>query len=110
MSRHSAKLDRTDGISSSAERQDGISVSAEPLSRIDASLEPNGIPFSFKFNKDGSIELRAERLDSIECTFTYSDRPDISKKYLEIDPEVIWVWPNLESYNDVLSNVTWMIN
>ena len=99
-----------DGVSSHAERQDGISVSVEGLNRIDASLEPDTIPYSFKFNRDGGIEFSAERLDGIQCTFTYTDKGDISKKYLEIEPEVIWVFPDWAVDNDVFSNVTWHVN
>lgn len=104
------KLNRVDGISASAEKEGGINAAVESVSGISASFEPGGIPFSFSFNRDGSIAFRAERLDGIGCTMTYTDRKDISKKYLEIEPEVLWVWPDLESLNDVYSNVTWQIN
>ena len=104
------KLSRVDGISAFAEKEGGINASVESVSGINASLEPGVIPFAFSFDKDGGITFKADRLDGIGCTFTYTDRRDISKKYLEIEPEVIWVWPDLESLNDVYSNVTWQIN
>ena len=104
------KLNRVDGISAFAEKEGWINAAVESVSGISASLEPGGIPFSFSFNRDGSIAFKAERLDGIGCTMTYTDRKDISKKYLEIEPEVLWVWPDLESLNDVYSNVTWQIN
>lgn len=110
MSKHSARLNRMDGISSSADRKDGISVSVEGLNRIDASLEPDTIPYSFRFNRDGGVEFSAERLDGIQCTFTYTDKGDIQKPYLEIEPEVIWVFPDWAVDNDVFSNVTWHVN
>ena len=33
----------------------------------------------------------------------------VENPYLEIEPEVLWVWPNLESTNDVYSNLSWNI-
>ena len=108
--RNPVKLDRVDGISASAEKEGGINAAVESVSGINASLEPGVIPFAFSFDKKGGIVFDADRLDGIECTFTYTDRKDISRKYLEIEPEVIWVWPDLESLNDVYSNVTWHIN
>lgn len=104
------KLNRVDGISASVEKEGGINAAVESVSRINASLEPGVIPFSFSFDKKGGVVFKADRLDGIECSFTYTDRQDISRKYLEIEPEVIWVWPDLESLNDVYSNVTWHIN
>ena len=34
----------------------------------------------------------------------------IPTAYLEIEPEVLWVYSDLEQYNDVLSNTYWHIN
>ena len=104
------KLNRIDGISASAENEGGIRAAVESVSGINASLNLDDIPFFLTFNKDGSIEFRAERLDGIECTFTYTDKPDIGNKYLEIEPEIIWVYPDLENFNNVYSNVTWLVN
>ena len=36
--------------------------------------------------------------------------PSIRHPYLEIEPEILWVYPDLESLNNVLSNTTWHIN
>lgn len=104
------KLNRVDGISASAEKEGGINAAVESVSGISASFEPGGIPFSFSFNKDGSIAFKAERLDGIECTLTYTDRQDIGRKYLEIEPEILWVYPDLENYNNVYSNTLWLVN
>ena len=30
--------------------------------------------------------------------------------YLEISPQIIWVYPDLETDNDVYSNTTWNVN
>lgn len=29
--------------------------------------------------------------------------------YLEIEPEIIWVYPDWSAYNDVYSNTTWNV-
>ena len=106
----SVKLERVGEMSAFAEKEGGINAVAESVSGINASLEPGVIPFAFSFDRNGGIVFNADRLDGIGCTFTYTDRKDISRKYLEIEPEVLWVWPDLESLNDVYSNVTWHIN
>lgn len=36
--------------------------------------------------------------------------PSIRNPYLEIQPELIWVYPDWAVDNDVLSNTTWHIN
>ena len=36
--------------------------------------------------------------------------PDIAQFYLEIEPELIWVYDNMENYNNVFSNTSWIIN
>ena len=86
-----SELRRVDKISVFAERTDDINV-------------------SFSFDKSGNIIFEAERLDGIECTFTYTDKPDIGNKYLEVEPELIWVYPDFENYNNVYSNVNWIVN
>ena len=36
--------------------------------------------------------------------------PDVGGFYLEIEPEMIWVYPDIENYNNVYSNTSWIIN
>ena len=105
-----AKLNRVDGISAFAENEGGINADVELVSGINAFLEPGVIPFSFSFNKKEGIVFDADRLDGIGCTLTYTDRQDISRKYLEIEPEILWVYPDLENYNNVYSNTLWLVN
>ena len=86
-------------------------VEFERIGDLSASMERvDGIHLDFTLDKSGELIFGAERVGGIECKLTYTDRKDISNKYLEIEPEVLWVWPNLESLNDVYSNVTWHIN
>jgi hypothetical protein len=37
-------------------------------------------------------------------------RPNIAKPYLEIAPEIIWVYPDWSAYNEVYSNTFWNVH
>lgn len=40
----------------------------------------------------------------------YSPDADVDILYLEIEPELIWVYPDFEVSNNVYSNTEWVIN
>lgn len=48
--------------------------------------------------------------DAIRARLSLVCRPSIREPYLEISPEVLWVYSDLEQYNDVLSNTYWHVN
>lgn len=50
------------------------------------------------------------RIGGITSTLTYTSDVTPVPDYLEIEPEVIWVYPDYESWNNVYSNTTWNIN
>lgn len=111
MKRFSSELERIEGIAVSFDRDgDSVSVCAEQLPQFTASLCREECGFAFSFGKTGGIEVDASRLSGMGCSFEYTDKADINEKYLEIEPTVLWVFPDLESMNDVYSNVTWRIN
>ena len=111
MKRFSAELERIEGIAVSFYRDgDSVSVCTEQLPQMTASLCPDGKEFSFSFGRMGGMDVAASRLSGMGCSFEYTDKADINEKYLEIEPTVLWVFPDLESMNDVYSNVTWRIN
>lgn len=39
-----------------------------------------------------------------------SVRTDIFTEYLEINPTVLWVYPDIPRDNDVYSNLSWIVN
>jgi len=47
---------------------------------------------------------------SYVCTAAVPDEEPEAENYLEIEPEVIWVYPDFESMNYVFSNTTWNVN
>lgn len=61
-------------------------------------------------------ELASEKIHAsasrtpISARLSMVCRPSIRAPYLEISPEIIWVYDGLEQYNDVLSNTYWNIN
>jgi hypothetical protein len=48
--------------------------------------------------------------DAIRARLSMVCRPSIRTPFLEISPEILWVYSDLEQYNDVLSNTFWHIN
>lgn len=77
---------------------------------------------SVKIRRVGAITASATRepdaVTGVSCTavggisarVSHVCTPNIRHPYLEIEPQLIWVYEDLENYNDVLSNTTWHIN
>lgn len=111
MSQLSAKLNRLDGFSASLERDGGsVSACAFPVPQMTASLCREEDEFSFSFDRKGDMSVSVTRKECFRCVLEYTDRTDVAEKYLEIEPEVLWVYPDLENFNNVYSNVTWIVN
>ena len=61
-------------------------------------------------------ELASEKIHASASRTPFSARlsmvcrPSIRTPYLEISPEILWVYSDLEQYNDVLSNTFWHVN
>ena len=47
--------------------------------------------------------------DAIRARLSMVCTPSIREPYLEIEPEIIWVYPDWSAYNDVYSNTTWNV-
>lgn len=99
MSCMSAKITRVGKIGASSELvSEGIRAGMTRAGAMTAhcSKVPTGITATL--DRDA---IRA-RL-SLVCT------PSIRTPYLEISPEIIWVYPDWSAYNDVFSNTYWNI-
>lgn len=96
------KLTRVGGISVSFDRvSSGISVSLDRVNSFMALLTRIG----------GDIQTSHVRVGGdISVSFGLVCSPNISGPYLNIEPTVLWVYPNLENTNDVYSNTEWEIN
>lgn len=46
---------------------------------------------------------------SISVQVTTICEPNVGAFYLEIEPELLWVYPDIETYNKVISNTDWII-
>ena len=111
MSGHYAELKRLDGIAASLERDGGsVSVCAELLPQMTARICPDGVPLSLSFNREDGVDVGIYRKGGIRCVLEYTDKVEVMEKYLEIEPEVLWVYPDLSNFNNVYSNVTWLVN
>lgn len=70
------------------------------VSGIAASLTRVGGGISASFKKKGGMTCRM----GLVC------RPNIMRPYLEIAPEIIWVYPDWSAHNDVYSNTHWNVD
>ena len=55
-------------------------------------------------------KIQLGREGKISCNMVYSPDADVDILYLEIEPELIWVYPDFEVSNNVYSNTEWVIN
>lgn len=61
-------------------------------------------------------ELASEKIHAsasrtpISARLSMVCRPSIRTPYLEISPEIIWVYPDWSAYNEVYSNTNWTVN
>ncbi len=99
-----ADISRADGLEA------GISLCAPDLyanvSREDVCIKTD-IRFCVKCIRQDieriDVELKAEI--ELICSVNLPEKP-----YLEIEPTVLWVYPDFENTNDVFSNTYWRIN
>ena len=93
------KYTRFGGITVSAERDGGISCSAFRIGGIDATS-----------TRIGGMDADLTRVGGIKCRFSLICTTNIIAPYLEINPEIIWVYPDWSAYNDVISNTHWNVD
>lgn len=58
----------------------------------------------------GGISCSATRVGGMRCRFSLICKTNILAPYLEIAPEIIWVYPDWSAYNDVHSNTHWNVD
>ena len=76
----------------------------------DVSLEgEGGMTASARPAGWGPWKAGAARVGWIAATLTYAPDAPVRDKYLDIEPELIWIFDGLEAYNDVFSNLYWNI-
>lgn len=110
MSKVSISLQRVDGINASLEQTGAIYAEVTGTSHFNSTLTKIASPFCVKFSHRVGPELSAFKIGNITCTLVYVWDTNIGGPYLEISPNIIWVYSNLEATNDVFSNTTWEIN
>lgn len=96
----SISVQRIGAVTTTATKEpDAITrVDCSAVGRIAPSLELQG-----RIYASTSVLAVTARVSHV-CT------PSIRNPYLEIEPELIWVYPDWAADNDVLSNTTWHIN
>ena len=58
----------------------------------------------------GGISVPFVRKGGMACRMGLVCKPNIAKPYLEINPEIIWVYPDWSAYNEVYSNTHWNVD
>lgn len=110
MSCITASLSRIGGITSSAELIGGnIECNAKRIGGGEVLLERIGAIFVLLF-KEGSISVEAIDVTDMTASLSEVCTTNIRPPYLEINPVIIWVYPDVETDNDVLSNTRWNVN
>ena len=110
MSCITASLSRVGGITASAELIGGnIECSVERVGGIEVFFEKIGAIFVLLF-KEGGISVEAIDVTDMAASLSEVCTTNIRPPYLEINPVIIWVYPDVETDNDVLSNTRWNVN
>lgn len=89
---------RFGGISAGAERVGGISCSATRVGSMSATAE-----------RVGGMDASMERVGAIACRFSLICTTGLVAPYLEINPEIVWIYENPVD-NDVYSNTRWRVD
>lgn len=97
-------------LSNSLSRVGGISsaITGEPGGISSVFTRFGGIASSLE--RIGGISSSLKKRSGISCRMGLVCRPNIGKPYLEIEPKIIWVYPDWSAYNDVYSNTFWNVN
>ena len=93
------KYTRFGGIVADAERVGGISCTATNVGWMDATA-----------TRIGGIDASMERRGGVKCRFSLICTTNIIAPYLEINPEIIWVYPDWSAHNEVYSNTHWNVD
>ena len=95
----SARATGTGHVSALLGRDGGISASLPRVGRVTASA-----------SRVGGISVSMTRHEGMVAWLSQECRTNLNRPYLLIRPDVIWVVPDWAVDNEVLSNVTWIIN
>ena len=90
---------RLGGMTASAERVGGISCSATRFGGVSATAE-----------RVGGMDASIERVGGMSCRFSLICSTGVVPPYLEINPEIIWVFTDWSAQNDVYSNTHWNVD
>lgn len=90
-------------------RQGGIEADAERIGGIACTASRIGGVFA-KATRSGGMATTMTRVGGMACRFALVCKPGILPPYLEINPEIIWVYPDWSAYNDVYSNTHWNVD
>ena len=62
------------------------------------------------FQRVGGIESYFRKVGGIQSRMGLVCKPNIMRPYLEIEPEIIWVYPDWAVDNNVYSNTHWNVD
>lgn len=93
----SVKITRIGGLDAELSRIGGMACG---LSRIGGLVA--------RFDRVGGMDVHLTRKGGLKARFGLICKSGIVPPYLEINPEVVWIWTE-PAYNDVYSNTRWNI-
>ncbi len=98
-------------LSASLQRSASMSVAAVRVGGVEATVGRLGGRLAARMNRVVSISGDVARVGgSLNVRLTRVCTPNLEPPYLEIEPQLIWVYAGLEATNDVFSNTNWNIN
>lgn len=108
---HKVELCHIGGITATVEKLSGILVDMVKASGCSACLEfvKNKIFVSLQ-NYASIHNIDICQVGKISCEIIYTPDAEVIVKYLEIEPKILWVYPDFEVSNNVYSNTEWVIN
>lgn len=89
-------------------RLGGVSAAFDRIGGLSCDISRVGYAEAY-FNRAGGVNVALTRAGGMKCLFSIVCSTGIMPPYLEIAPEILWIWTD-PGYNDVYSNTTWGIN
>lgn len=83
------------------------------LTRIDGGITTefsHGGGIESSFSRVGGIASSFRKVGGIQSRMGLVCKPNIMRPYLEIAPEIIWVYPDWAVDNNVYSNTHWNVD
>lgn len=99
------------GIDATVQRASELVVEATKVPGASADMELVKDRIMASLRGYASVkDIDLTRSGVVSCWLDYSETEPVVVHYLEIEPQVLWIYPGMEVSNRVISNTEWIIN